>query len=125
MPSVCVHCADKACVKACPRGACILGKDYIVSVINDRCTGCGACTRACKSGGVRVLAATNVRELLPKSGRFPSVDTPTRRVVKCDLCYGFKRLACVHNCPTGALSVSCVAISASDSKKVEEQTVIG
>ncbi len=81
-PIVCgqgIDC-DHACVEACSRGAMVIG-DGLVRVIEDKCTGCGLCQKACTRGMVRLDSMAK----------------------KCDLCGGDPM--CVKFCPLGALSI--------------------
>ena len=81
----CRHCAEPSCVFACLTGA--LQRDPesgIISVDEERCTGCWTCILACPFGAIRR-------------------DTEQRRIVKCDLCPGEDVPACVTACPNEAL----------------------
>ena len=81
----CRHCAEPPCVFACLTGA--LQRDPesgIISVDEERCTGCWTCILACPFGAIRQ-------------------DTEQRRIVKCDLCPGEDVPACVTACPNEAL----------------------
>jgi CRP-like cAMP-binding protein/Fe-S-cluster-containing hydrogenase component 2 len=111
------------CAEACPENAFAWnGKGALI--ITDACTGCGDCVPACPYDAVdRVLRApepafklregSKVNTVLDKtryaarqwmSAAFSSEDkTYTHRADKCDLCHGYKDLACVSACPTGAL----------------------
>jgi len=87
--SACNHCANPACVAACPQGSMV--KDEATGLVyNDpeTCIGCGACALACPYGA-------------------PKVDEQKAVSVKCDGCAA--RVAqglapvCVEACPLRAL----------------------
>jgi Fe-S-cluster-containing dehydrogenase component len=87
----CQHCADAACIPACPTGALARGPAGDVALRADLCTGCGACAKACPWGAVKMA---------PRAG---GADV----AIKCDLCRGAGGRAgpaCVDACPTGALA---------------------
>ncbi len=46
-PSMCMHCQDAECVKACPTGASYTTEEGMVLIDYDKCIGCGACVLAC------------------------------------------------------------------------------
>lgn len=87
----CMHCADPACVKACPVEA--LKKrpeDGIVVVDRDKCIGCKTCLKECPFGA-------------PQFGA-------DKKMQKCDLCVSELDLGkdmppCVETCPTKALQL--------------------
>lgn len=91
----CLHCADAPCVTACPVGC--LYKDPangLTRYDTSNCIGCHSCAMACPYG------APSFR---------PREDDPKRE--KMEKCHGcLERVsagmvpACVHSCPTGALS---------------------
>lgn len=82
---LCNHCANPACVAACPTGAMHKREeDGVVLVEREECIGCGSCEAACPYGA-------------------PHVDPEAQVSTKCTLCYD--RLAagklpwCVQSCP--------------------------
>lgn len=87
----CQHCERPACQRACPVNPGAIQKDPdtgVVSVIEDRCTGCGECVTACPYGAM-------------------GYDASGHHSVKCDLCSerreaGLKP-ACATVCPTRAI----------------------
>lgn len=44
---MCAHCADAACMAACPADAITRREDGFILIKPDTCTGCGACVHAC------------------------------------------------------------------------------
>ena len=100
VPMACKHCEDPPCIPACSEGAMYKRPDGIVLIDEEKCTGCKLCIEACPFGALQFIAEANV-------------------VRMCDLCveridqnlgsdpYGKFQLlpACVHHCPTGALSI--------------------
>jgi len=47
LPLFCQHCANAACVKACPDNAIKTRDDGLVWIDHEACTGCGLCEQAC------------------------------------------------------------------------------
>ncbi|MEW6080978.1 MAG: 4Fe-4S dicluster domain-containing protein [Bacillota bacterium] len=84
----CMHCADAACVKVCPVGACTHTQFSTVNVNQDVCIGCNYCVSACPFRAMGFDQSAGVAR-------------------KCTFCYD--RLlrgdnpACVQACPTDAL----------------------
>jgi formate dehydrogenase beta subunit len=84
----CMHCADAACVKACPTGALYYSEFKTVGKDLEKCIGCKNCVANCPF-------------------EVPKYDGVANKVFKCDMCES--RIAntlppaCVKACPTGAL----------------------
>jgi len=87
----CQHCERPACLRACPVNPKAIVKDAatgVVSVIEDRCTGCGECVIACPYGAM-------------------GYDRVDHHAVKCDLCAERRAEgrtpACASVCPGHAI----------------------
>ena len=93
LSDVCKHCANAACLEACPTGSLIRTEYGTVYVQQDICNGCGFCVPACPFG---------VIDRAPKEGQFEAGTAH-----KCTLCYD--RLkddmtpACAKSCPTASI----------------------
>jgi len=86
---LCMHCADPACVSACPLGALKKRADGPVVYDPDLCFGCRYCMTACPFQVPRY-----------------NWDSPAPVIHKCTLCYPRldegREPACAAVCPTGA-----------------------
>ncbi|MEH6446785.1 MAG: molybdopterin-dependent oxidoreductase [Oceanospirillaceae bacterium] len=88
----CQQCERPACLRACPVTPKAISKDPetgVVSINEDRCTGCGECALACPYGAIGYNAEKH-------------------HAVKCDLCAD-RRVkgsgpACAEVCPTRAIT---------------------
>lgn len=88
-----------SCVKACSFDAIYMGADKIPVVVEDKCTACGMCVKACPR---------NLIELLPVDKKFvvncrsmdKGADTKKACAVGCIAC----RL-CIKNCPENAIDM--------------------
>ncbi len=93
MSDVCKHCANAACLEACPTGSLVRTEYGTVYVQQDICNGCGYCVPACPFG---------VIDRAPQHGGFEAGTAH-----KCTLCYD--RLkddltpACAKACPTASI----------------------
>lgn len=88
----CQHCERPACLRACPVNPKAIVKDPatgVVSVVEDRCTGCGECVIACPYGAM-------------------GYDRSDHHAVKCDLCSDRRAAggtpACASVCPGHAIT---------------------
>lgn len=101
------------CLEACPEQA-LEWNDQGALVVNDRCTGCGACVSACPYDAVQLVprdgeAGSLLTELWRRMRRAALPQIPleparaSHRANKCDLCHGHEDRACVSACPAGAL----------------------
>ena len=78
----CQHCADPACLNACPMKAIYVEEGTGIRKIDaEKCVGCGMCAEACP-------------------WHMPRIDVETRKSTKCVSCG-----ACVAGCPTSALKM--------------------
>ncbi len=84
---VCDHCEPHPCVGTCPHHALLAWPSGAVTLVEPRCTGCGACISACDRRAIRRVNALTV-------------------AIKCDGCQDREGApACVRVCPEDALSM--------------------
>lgn len=95
MSIACLHCPDAPCVTACPAG-CLYkdGETGLTRYDTANCVGCHSCAMACPYG------APTFRPTRERGGR--------EKMEKCHGCLARikdgRAPACVHACPTGALT---------------------
>ena len=77
----CGICSRELCVEVCPKNALKLNNG-ILTVLEENCSGCGLCVKACYFNAIRL---------------HPQKKVP----LACDLCGGDPE--CVKACPSGAL----------------------
>lgn len=120
IPNACRQChVGPECVEVCPEHA-IEWNDRHALVITDACTGCGACISACpyhlvwqvpRKPPLTHEPLTLIRSIFQTVKRFvvpekdAVIDDYTYIANKCDLCHGYEDMACVNNCPQGALQL--------------------
>ena len=78
----CLHCKRPKCIEVCEANAITKNDDGVVTINDERCTGCFECVDACPFGAIQ---------------------TRDHEAVKCDLCNGAAELSCVLACKCGAL----------------------
>lgn len=78
-PLFCRNCEDAPCIEACPEGALRRTSKGIIIVNNAKCTGTGACVRACPYDAIHI-------------------NPDTGKAIKCIQCG-----QCVDRCPADAL----------------------
>lgn len=103
----CFHCAEAPCMRVCPKGAISREKTLgLVSVDENYCIGCRACSMVCPFG----------------APRFQS----NGKMTKCNFCVDRLQAgmdpACVHTCTTRALTFGPVQeLSREKSKKASKK----
>jgi carbon-monoxide dehydrogenase iron sulfur subunit len=78
----CLHCKRPKCIEVCEASAITKSDDGVVTIDDERCTGCFDCVEACPFGAIQMR---------------------DHEAVKCDLCGGAAELSCVLACKCGAL----------------------
>ena len=108
VPTSCFHCENPECL-LCPVGGIVRDKSGEIHH-TEFCNGCGGCARRCPYGNILVVKLgdrdQDHGEDGPSEGEAkPKKRRPGQTVVKCDMCRDYPNMACVHNCPTGAMQV--------------------
>lgn len=102
LPTLCNHCREAPCARACPTGALYQREDGIIVVNEARCCGSRACMAACPYGAIHFYGEDRDGAGLPApNGRRYQAGT----VQKCTFCShridgGVYQPACVQACPT-------------------------
>jgi CRP-like cAMP-binding protein/Fe-S-cluster-containing hydrogenase component 2 len=107
------------CIEACPEDGALEWAEKGVVIVTDKCTGCGDCVPACPYDAVARVPRVRGQTYGPLDTLFRSLKRArnalmqpviplepvayTHRADKCDLCHGYDDMACVSQCPTGAL----------------------
>lgn len=108
LPTLCYHCKNPPCMKACPTRAISKREDGVVLVDPNKCCGSRACVAACPYGAltfVEEIKGEFGAELTPwEQARYPQNDG-VGTVQKCTFCahridQGNLEPACVQTCPT-------------------------
>jgi Fe-S-cluster-containing dehydrogenase component len=89
VPVVCMHCDSPTCAEVCPADAIKKTEDGIVQTARKpRCIACNNCVLACPFG-------------------VPKMNTETKLMMKCDMCYDRTSIGkvpmCASVCPSQAL----------------------
>jgi len=108
IPTLCMHCEDAPCLKACPANAITKRTDGIVLVDQDHCIGTRACVAACPYGAMNFVHDVQGAfgpELIQVEKK--TVKSVAGTVQKCTFCVhridaGNYEPACVEVCPTKA-----------------------
>lgn len=110
LPTVCMHCAEPACVKVCPTGASYKREDGIVLIDQNKCIGCRYCMTSCPYN-VRYFDFGGDEGYFPEKGLVAYEKTQREGIAKgtvskCTLCVdrieAGEEPACVQTCPTKA-----------------------
>jgi len=83
LPVICWHCNHCKPAESCPTKALQRNAEGLICINEEKCTGCGNCTKSCPSGAIKLH--------------------PNKRIpLLCDQCGG--RPLCIEKCPTKALT---------------------
>jgi carbon-monoxide dehydrogenase iron sulfur subunit len=78
----CLHCKRPKCIEVCEASAIAKSDDGVVTIIDERCTGCCECADTCPFGAIQMH---------------------DNEAIKCDLCKGAVELSCVLAYKCGAM----------------------
>ncbi|HZK57333.1 MAG TPA: 4Fe-4S dicluster domain-containing protein [Clostridia bacterium] len=101
--TMCMHCEDAPCAKACPVGAIYTTEEGVVLTDYDTCVGCGACAQACPYGQ-RYIVSDDVTSF--EGVVLPFEEEAAKRLdvaESCTFCYGRAKAGekpiCTVHCP--------------------------
>lgn len=88
-----------------------IDEDSGTVIVGQNCVGCGLCVEACPYGSIAMVELPVNRSLSERTEKkrlLPSLLKREKQELKscankCDLCIGYQDLACINQCPTGAL----------------------
>ncbi len=108
LPTLCNHCKDAPCMKACPTRAIQKREDGVVLVDQEKCCGSRACVAACPYGALTFVEEVKGEfgeELTPFEHALYKQNHAAGTVQKCTFCshridQGIYEPACVQTCPT-------------------------
>jgi Fe-S-cluster-containing dehydrogenase component len=106
LPTLCMHCRDAPCLKACPTASIHRREDGIVLIDQDTCCGTRACVVACPYGAITFVDSVEPEfEAGPTPYEAARVSIRPGTAQKCN--FGVQRVdagnptpACVQACPT-------------------------
>jgi tetrathionate reductase subunit B len=114
LPTLCMHCEDAPCLKACPTTSISRGQDGVVRIDSSTCDSSGDCISACPYGAIHIDPLSKVAD-------------------KCDWCSHRLEVgmepACVEVCPAevftfGDLNDPKSRVSQMRASKASELTVL-
>lgn len=83
LPLLCQHCANAACMKACPEDAIRRRDDGLVWIEPEKCTACGLCQEACPYGVIYMNAELGVAQKCTGCAHRVDAGSPPRCVEIC------------------------------------------
>lgn len=92
LPTMCQHCDDAACIKACPVNAIDHERDGSVQIHDDKCIGCGACQTACPFDAIELVGGEK------------------KLAVKCTLCLSRRQAGGLPSCAQHCLGRALMLI---------------
>jgi molybdopterin-containing oxidoreductase family iron-sulfur binding subunit len=106
LPTLCMHCDDAPCLKACPTGAISKREDGIVLIDQETCCGTRACIAACPYGAITYVPTVET-EFDAGPTPFEAATAKIRPGTSHKCNFGAHRVdegnpepACVQACPT-------------------------
>jgi len=99
----CITCYYPTCIPACPVDSVVFNLQNSEVEILDSCIGCTSCSTACQYGAIKMY------KVVGDDRRFARFLQPDKKVQpkviadKCNHCDGHEDMACIVNCPTGAI----------------------